>query len=1391
MKINKKLLMAALAGAIVVGGGATSYADVYTDADGKVLPGDPWEEAAKEAEAKAKAEKEAEEAKAKAEKEAEEAKAKAEKEAAAKKLEEAKVQAKETIKGLDLSGTQIRSFNDKVDDATTPEQANNVVTEAQELVKYISEAKMSLPELKEGQDINEIIDKFNKATNKSEVDAATKFAGDPEGYKKDQDLKAAKDVAKEEINKLDLSEAQKNNFNSKVDNATDAKGINAATAEAKELEAALVDAKMNKLSATEDETKLQEAIEKLDNAMTVDEVNKIVESINNAIKDDEAKKEEEAKQLAAAKEKAKEDINGLDLSQVQKDHFNSLVDEAKDVDSVNAIVKDSNDLLAAIIDAKLNKLKATDDEEIKNKAEEELDKALTTKDVDRIVAEINKEIADEEKAKEEAAKKAEELAAAKEKAIKELKEAGITSDIYFDAINKAKTVEGVESLKNEILKAHAEKPGENPGITIDEWLLKNAKEDAIKELKEAGITSDIYFDAINKAKTVEGVESLKNEILKAHAEKPEEPKEEVTIKANLIFADGKTQTAEFKGTFEEATAEAYRYADLLAKVNGEYTADLEDGGYTINIKFAGKEQPGENPGITIDEWLLKNAKEDAIKELKEAGITSDIYFDAINKAKTVEGVESLKNEILKAHAEKPGENPGITIDEWLLKNAKEDAIKELKEAGITSDIYFDAINKAKTVEGVESLKNEILKSHAGEITPEEPKEEVTIKANLIFADGKTQTAEFKGTFEEATAEAYRYADLLAKVNGEYTADLEDGGYTINIKFAGKEQPGENPGITIDEWLLKNAKEEAIKELKEAGITSDLYFSLINKAKTVEGVEALKNEILKAHAGEETPELKDGYATYEEAEAAAKEALRNDDVNNAYEIVQGADGRYYYVLKIENADEEEPGEDTPEVQEGYATYEEAEAAAKEALKEDKVNNSYEVVQGADGRYYYVLKIEAKEDEQPGENPGITIDEWLLKNAKEDAIKELKEAGITSDIYFDAINKAKTVEGVEALKNEILKAHAEKPEDPEEPGEDKPVDEDAKREEEYQKAAELQYAKEAAIKELKEAGITSEYLFNLINKAKTVEGVESLKNEILKAHAEKPEEPETPENPEEPGEDKPVDEDAKREEEYQKAQELQYAKEAAIKELKEAGITSDIYFDAINKAKTVEGVESLKNEILKAHAEKPGENPGITIDEWLLKNAKEDAIKELKEAGITSDIYFDAINKAKTVEGVESLKNEILKAHAEKPGENPGITIDEWLLKNAKEDAIKELKEAGITSDINFDAINKAKTVEGVEALKNEILKAHKKDEKPGEGQKPEDKKPGEDKKPEDKKPGEDKKPEDKKPGKTDKDSPKKKEKAKLPKAGSEAEILTLAAAALSTAAGAYVSLKKRK
>ena len=138
----------------------------------------------------------------------------------------------------------------------------------------------------------------------------------------------------------------------------------------------------------------------------------------------------------------------------------------------------------------------------------------------------------------------------------------------------------------------------------------------------------------------------------------------------MIFADGSVQTATFKGTFEKAVSDAYAYADILKETNGDYTVVVEDKGYTLNIKFAGKEEP-----------------------------------------------------------EKPAEPKEETIE--------------------------------------------------------------TIKVNLIFANGSIQNATFKGTFEEATAEAYRYADLLKEENGEYTADLEDGGYTINVRYAGKEEP-ENP-----------------------------------------------------------------------------------------------------------------------------------------------------------------------------------------------------------------------------------------------------------------------------------------------------------------------------------------------------------------------------------------------------------------------------------------------------------------------------------------------------------------------------------------------------------------------------------------------------------------------
>ena len=247
--------------------------------------------------------------------------------------------------------------------------------------------------------------------------------------------------------------------------------------------------------------------------------------------------------------------------------------------------------------------------------------------------------------------------------------------------------------------------------------------------------------------------------------------------------------------------------------------------------------------------------------------------------------------------------------------------------------------------------------------------------------------------------------------------------------------------------------------------------------------------------------------------------------------------------------------------------------------------------------------------------------------------------------------------------------------------------------------------------------------------------------------------------------------------------------------------------------------------------------IKANEEKLKTAKANALAELKKAGLGNEKndFVKRVKAATTVYDVEQAKDAGLAWAKENIA-----TIDEWNLNNAKKKAIEELKDAGITSEFFLKQIRSAKTIEGVNALKDQLIKSHKEskpstpevtpstperqpstpegpyapyepstpgkedkkpgkeDKKPGEAKKPEAKKPEdkkpETKKPEDKKPGEAKKPEAKKPGKKEKentDSPNKKNKKKLPKAGSEAEILTLAAASLSSVAGAFISLKKRK
>ena len=181
---------------------------------------------------------------------------------------------------------------------------------------------------------------------------------------------------------------------------------------------------------------------------------------------------------------------------------------------------------------------------------------------------------------------------------------------------------------------------------------------------------------------------------------------------------------------------------------------------------------------------------------------------------------------------------------------------------------------------------------------------------------------------------------------------------------------------------------------------------------------------------------------------------------------------------------------------------------------------------------------------------------------------------------------------------------------------------------------------------------------------------------------------------------------------------------IEEIASVKITEDNKPDTPSVTPTPDNPSTPDKPDDKPGEQKPEENPDDSAKEKALKEAKEKAIEELKENGITSEKYIEQINKAKTVEGVNALKEEIIKAHKkseeEKPEEKPDDSAKEKALKEAKEKAIEELKENGITSEKYIEQINKAKTVEGVNALKEEIIKAHKKSEEEKPEEKPENK-----------------------------------------------------------------------
>ncbi|MDU7433011.1 MAG: DUF5633 domain-containing protein [Anaerococcus vaginalis] len=430
------------------------------------------------------------------------------------------------------------------------------------------------------------------------------------------------------------------------------------------------------------------------------------------------------------------------------------------------------------------------------------------------------------------------------------------------------------------------------------------------------------------------------------AEETATPNPPMTDKTN--DAPGKTDAqkiseaqAKAKKQLDDAGVPFENQKDVLAYPNNVYNIEQK-----TNEILAEKKKKDEELAKTP----LGKEKLAAKAELKKEGYQLGLYDQDINNATSLYDIEKVKenlrnNKSLKTidqyNKEEADKKAAEEAAKKPLADAKAKALAELKAAGLGNEKneYVKRVNEATTVYDVEQAKEAGIE---------------WAKENLTTIDDWNEKENAK-TKKLTIDEWLKLQEEKEKGNKPGEKDPEK-----------KPEDDKKPKVTIDEWLLNNAKKDAIEELKAAGITGQIYFDQINKAKTIEGVEALKNEILKAHAGkpgkedpekpgEKPEETKNGFDTEREARIAAEKALENDPVNKSYTITQGADGKYYYQLS--------PVEEGLEI--GYETREEAEAAAKEALENDPINNAYEVNQGADGRYYFRLFYKEKEDDKKPE------------------------------------------------------------------------------------------------------------------------------------------------------------------------------------------------------------------------------------------------------------------------------------------------------------------------------------------------------------------------------------------------------------------------------------------
>lgn len=237
--------------------------------------------------------------------------------------------------------------------------------------------------------------------------------------------------------------------------------------------------------------------------------------------------------------------------------------------------------------------------------------------------------------------------------------------------------------------------------------------------------------------------------------------------------------------YENHTYEEF-YANVAENLKnqeakGRYNTKLVVDGGVYTYTFETRAQSGEPEKHEKDELpkekILELYKEQTIKDLKARGFNNEFVFGAINKANTIEGIDSIVKEL----------NLEPTAEEKLAQY-KEKTINELKAKGFNNKLVFDIIRRAKTIEGVDSV---VANLDLSDLDEEAGKKLDAAKAGALedIAGLDYFTAEEKAKLEDLVNEVENFDEFVEKVDKAISEAIEENDKRHKAAQSSEEKPG--------------------------------------------------------------------------------------------------------------------------------------------------------------------------------------------------------------------------------------------------------------------------------------------------------------------------------------------------------------------------------------------------------------------------------------------------------------------------------------------------------------------------------------------------------------------------------------------------------------------------